>query len=82
MGFRSGGFVPVVSGFSTCQPKLHMLLHLPDNIFNFGPAIGFATERLDTYLIRLDVGTKIFISDRIGFIKLFHSRIRHSDFDI
>ena len=30
------------------KPKLHMLLHLPDDMLNFGPAIGFATERLDT----------------------------------
>jgi hypothetical protein len=31
--------------------------------------------------IRSDFGTKIFISDRIGLIKLFRSRIG-SDFDI
>jgi hypothetical protein len=64
------------------KPKIHMLLHLPDDIFNFGPAIGFATERLHTDLINLGFVTKIFISDWIGLIKLFHSRIRHSDFDI
>ncbi|CAB4016525.1 Hypothetical predicted protein [Paramuricea clavata] len=29
------------------KPKIHMLLHLPDDIFNFGPAIGFATERFE-----------------------------------
>ena len=29
------------------KPKLHMLLHFPDDIFNFGPAIGFATERFE-----------------------------------
>ena len=30
------------------KPKLHTLLHLLDDMSNFGSAVGFATERLDT----------------------------------
>lgn len=37
------------------KPKLHTLLHLPDDMSHFGPAIGFATERLDTFnIIKLE----------------------------
>lgn len=36
------------------KPKLHTLLHLLDDMSNFGPAIGFATERLDTVNEKLE----------------------------
>lgn len=29
------------------KPKLHSLVHLLDDMSNFGPAVGFATERFD-----------------------------------
>ena len=29
------------------EPKLHTLLHLLEDMSNFGPAVGFATERSD-----------------------------------
>jgi hypothetical protein len=30
------------------KPKLHTLLHLLDDTSDFGPAVGFNTERSDT----------------------------------
>ena len=29
------------------KPKLHTLVHLMEDMSNFGPAVGFATERFD-----------------------------------
>ncbi len=29
------------------KPKLHTLVHLVNDMSDFGPAVGFATERLD-----------------------------------
>ena len=34
------------------KPKLHTLLHLLDDMSNFGPAVGFATERLHIQTVK------------------------------
>ncbi|EJU01380.1 hypothetical protein DACRYDRAFT_16097 [Dacryopinax primogenitus] len=31
------------------KPKMHILLHIVDNVRRFGPAVGFATERYESY---------------------------------
>ena len=31
------------------KPKLHTLVHLMEDMSNFGPAVGFAAERFDVH---------------------------------
>ena len=33
------------------KQKFHMLLHLQDDMLNYGPPVGFSTERLDCMVV-------------------------------
>jgi hypothetical protein len=61
--------------------KVHDLYFFALTVYLYDLGIRGVQIRSESDPIRSDFGTKIFISDRIGLIKLFRNRIG-SDFDI